>query len=213
MLSATLSKYSSVAICAVRAVAVFCAFGVATNVAAQGDAERGAVLADTCKGCHAVDTYNNVYPTYHVPRIGGQSAEYIATALTLYRDGGRDHATMTAQAASYSDQDILDIAAYLSSAVPPLAVGEAMGQAPEAATVCASCHGANGVGQINSYPYLAGQHQDYLEQALSQYQSGARKGANAMVMQAQLMTVSDQDLQAIAAFYAHQDGLQSLPMD
>jgi cytochrome c553 len=213
MLSTTLSNYSRLVLGAVRAAAVFCALGVASTAVAEGDVERGKVLADTCKGCHAVDTYNNVYPTYHVPRIGGQSAEYLSSALMLYRDGNREHSTMTAQAASYSDQDIQDIAAFLSSVVPPLTVGEAKGQAPEAATVCASCHGANGVGQINTYPYLAGQHQDYLVEALSQYRSGARKGANATVMQAQLMSMSDEDLQAIAAFYARQDGLKALPLN
>jgi len=192
---------------------VFGLLGVNVALAADGDAERGRVLADTCEGCHAVDSYNNVYPTYHVPRIGGQSAEYLVAALTLYREGERSHSTMTAQASAYSDQDIRDIAAYISSVVPPLTAVEAKGVAPEAAAVCASCHGASGIGEIVSYPYLAGQHKDYLEQALAQYKSGARKGANAMIMQAQLMTVSEEDLKAIAAYYAQHEGLQSLPID
>ena len=206
-----LSMCSRVAVSALRAVLVLCLAGPV--LALEGDIERGRVLADTCEGCHAVDSYTNVYPTYHVPRIGGQSAEYLVEALTLYRDGDRSHGTMTAQAASYSDQDIQDIAAYLASAVPPLTAGEPKGTAPEAAAVCASCHGAAGIGEIVTYPYLAGQHKDYLLQALSQYRNGERKGANATVMQAQLMTLSDQDLAAIAAFYAAQDGLQSLPRD
>ena len=88
------------------------------NAFAEGDAERGRVLADTCKGCHAVDSYTNVYPTYHVPRVAGQSEAYLAAALTLYRDGNRNHPTMTAQAASFSDQDILDVAAYLAGVGP-----------------------------------------------------------------------------------------------
>ncbi len=206
-----LSMCSRVAISVFRAFLVVGLIGPV--VAADGDVERGRVLADTCEGCHAVDSYTNVYPTYHVPRIGGQSAAYLIEALTLYRDGARAHGTMTAQAASYSDQDIRDIAAYLASVVPPLVAGEPKGTAPEAATVCASCHGAAGIGAIATYPYLAGQHKDYLLQALSQYKNGERKGANATVMQAQLMMVSEQDLQAIAAFYAAQEGLQSLPRD
>jgi len=205
--------YSRLAVSAARAIAVFVFFGLTAAQAAAGDIERGRVLADTCKGCHAVDTYNNVYPAYHVPRIGGQSEDYLVEALKLYRDGKRDHSTMTAQASSYDDQAIADIAAYISSVVPPLTPAEPKGQAPEAATVCKSCHGGNGVGQISTYPYLAGQHKDYLLQALSDYKSGARQGPNAMVMQAQLMTLSDDDLKAIAAFYAAQDGLSSLPMD
>lgn len=190
--------------------------GLSGSVAAwgqEGDAERGRILADTCKGCHGIDNYANVYPTYHVPRIGGQSAEYLVIALKAYRDGQRAHQTMQAQAASYTDEEIRDIAAYLTSVVEPLEPGEPKGQAPEAMQTCKSCHGERGVGQIPSYPYLAGQHKDYLLQSLEQYREGKRKGPNATVMQAQLQTVSEDELEAIAAFYARQDGLQSLPLD
>ncbi len=208
-----LSMCRTFATSALSVMTVIGLLGANIALAAEGDIERGRVLSDTCEGCHAVDSYNNVYPTYHVPRIGGQSPEYLAAALRLYRDGDRSHSTMTAQASAYSDQDILDIAAYISSAVPPLTAVEAKGDAPEAAAVCAACHGANGIGEIVSYPILAGQHEDYLQQALAQYKSGARKGANAMVMQAQLMMVSEEDLKAIAAYYAGHEGLQSLPIN
>lgn len=212
MLFRVLSRCSRMSITA-SVTAVVSLFFVTTVAFADADAERGRVLADTCEGCHAVESYNNVYPTYHVPRIGGQSAEYVALALTLYRDGNRSHATMTAQASSYSDQDIQDIAAYLASVIPPLTDGAAIGTAPEAALVCTSCHGETGIGQVSSYPYLAGQYQDYLEQSLLQYKSGNRKGPDAAVMQAQLMSLSDEDIKAISAFYAQQDGLQSLSAD
>lgn len=207
-----LSKYSRLATSAAQALAIVVFLG-ASVAQAEGDIERGRVLADTCKGCHAVDTYNNVYPTYHVPRIGGQSVDYLAAALKEYRAGNRDHSTMTAQAASYSDQDIADIAAYLSSVVPALEPGPAKGQAPEAAVTCKACHGENGVGQISMYPYLAGQHQDYLFKALSDYKNGKRTGANAMIMQTQVMNLSEAELKALAAFYAQQGGLSAVPMD
>ncbi len=81
----------------------------------KGDAARGRELAYTCKGCHGVRGYKNAYPSYHVPRIGGQSETYLRTALGEYRAGSRKHPTMQAQANSYSNQQIADIAAYLSS--------------------------------------------------------------------------------------------------
>ena len=83
---------------------------------AQGDAEAGKVKANTCMGCHGIPKYNNVYPTYRVPKIGGQPAEYLETALKAYRSGERPHPTMHAQAASMSDQDIADIAAFFAHA-------------------------------------------------------------------------------------------------
>lgn len=77
--------------------------------------ENGRMLTYTCQGCHGVAGYMNAYPNYHVPKIGGQSASYIANALTEYQKGTRKHPTMQAQAQSFSDQDIADIAAFLST--------------------------------------------------------------------------------------------------
>ena len=79
-----------------------------------GDAARGKPLTYTCQGCHGITGYKNAYPNYHVPRIGGQSAQYLTNALMEYRAGKRKHPTMQAQAQSFSEQDIADIAAYLS---------------------------------------------------------------------------------------------------
>lgn len=86
--------------------------------ALQGDAARGKTLTFTCQGCHGVTGYKNAYPNYHVPRIGGQSEQYLFTALSEYRKGARKHPTMQAQAQSFSEQDIADIAAYLSGLKP-----------------------------------------------------------------------------------------------
>ncbi|HRO28395.1 MAG TPA: cytochrome c [Luteimonas sp.] len=83
-----------------------------------GDAQTGRQLTYTCQGCHGIEGYKNVYPSYHVPRIGGQSAVYLTNALTEYRKGTRKHPTMQAQATSFSDQDIADIAAFLSELTP-----------------------------------------------------------------------------------------------
>ncbi|MGJ8669124.1 MAG: c-type cytochrome [Oceanococcus sp.] len=83
---------------------------------AAGDVAAGKVKADTCMGCHGIVGYTNAYPTYRVPRLGGQHAAYLESALKAYRSGDRKHVTMHAQAASMSDQDIADLAAWLSQA-------------------------------------------------------------------------------------------------
>jgi cytochrome c553 len=80
--------------------------------AAEGDAKAGATKAYTCTGCHGIPGYSNIYPTYKVPKLGGQNFEYLVAALHAYRDGARKHATMQLQASSLSEQDILDISAY-----------------------------------------------------------------------------------------------------
>jgi len=87
----------------------------ASPATSAGDAARGRQLVYTCQGCHGVEGYKNAYPNYHVPKIGGQTESYLVVALTAYSKGERKHPTMQAQAESFSDQDIADIAAYLSS--------------------------------------------------------------------------------------------------
>jgi cytochrome c553 len=87
----------------------------AEAAAPVGSAERGKSLTYTCQGCHGVTGYKNVYPTYYVPKIAGQSNEYLLAALKGYKQGTRKHPTMQAQAQSFSDQDLADIAAYLTS--------------------------------------------------------------------------------------------------
>ena len=87
----------------------------AAPAAVTGDAVRGKGLAYTCRGCHGVTGYKNAYPSYHVPKLGGQSEAYLHNAWLEYRGNKRKHPTMQAQAQSFSEQDIADIAAYLAS--------------------------------------------------------------------------------------------------
>lgn len=94
--------------------ALFSALVSAQSFAA-GNVKNGEIRGETCLGCHGVVSLTNVYPTYKVPKLGGQHPEYIVTALKSYRSGERDHPTMQAQAAGLSDQEIEDIAAYLAS--------------------------------------------------------------------------------------------------
>ena len=88
---------------------------LSASALAAGDYQAGKVKAYTCTGCHGIPGYNNVYPTYKVPKIGGQNYEYLTAALKAYRDGERHHSTMELQATSLTDEDIEDISAYFAS--------------------------------------------------------------------------------------------------
>jgi cytochrome c553 len=178
--------------------------------AAAGDAARGKTLGYTCLGCHGIETYKNVYPTFSVPKLRGQHAEYIVAALKAYRSGERSHGTMHAHAASLSDQDLEDIAAYMSGeAIAPDAAAKPVGTPPAAVATCQACHGPVGVGIVGIYPTLTGQHADYLEHALESYRNGGRKNGIMDPFAAQL---KPEDIKAIAAFYAKQKpALQTLP--
>jgi cytochrome c553 len=172
---------------------------------AQGDAARGKPLAYTCHGCHGIANYKNAAPTYSVPKLGGQQAAYMIAALKEYASGERVHPTMHAHAASNSEQDRADMATFFQGQnnKPNTQV---VGTPPASVQVCTACHGANGFGISADYPTLAGQQEDYLEQALRDYKSGKRKNA---VMGGLVSAVKEQDIPAIAAFFAKQKGLCS----
>lgn len=88
-------------------------FSIAAS--AKGDIANGKQLAYTCTGCHGIVEYKNAYPSYRVPKIGGQNEQYLVAALKGYKNRERNHPTMQAHAQSFSEQDIADIAAYLAS--------------------------------------------------------------------------------------------------
>jgi cytochrome c553 len=160
----------------------------------------------TCYGCHGIENYRNAYPDYSVPKLRHQHASYLVAALQEYRSGERPHATMHAQAASLSDQDMEDIAAYLQGPEPVKPSAAVTGKAPKQVAACAACHGENGLGVeaplTPKPPVLAGQHVDYLEQALTAYRNGRRKNV-VMNGMAQLLT-SDEDVKIAAAYFAAQ---------
>jgi len=168
---------------------------------AGGDAQRGKQLGYTCLGCHGIENYKNVYPTYNVPKLVGQHPEYLVAALKGYRSKDRSHGTMYAQASSLSDQDIEDIAAYLSGAVLPPAAPAAGTPPAKVTELCVACHGINGVGIMGAYPTLAGQHADYLERALQEYKKGDRKNP---IMATFIGQLSDADIKLVADYYATQ---------
>lgn len=169
--------------------------------APAADAARGARLGYTCYGCHGIPDYRNAYPAYHVPKIGGQHYAYLVAALGEYRAGARRHPTMKGQAASLSEQDLRDLAAYFATSSPVSSAGHAAGSAPAAAQTCVACHGTDGVGIQPDYPTLAGQHADYIEQALKAYRKGTRQNAIMNGMSAQL---KDEDIRALAEYFAGQ---------
>jgi cytochrome c553 len=170
--------------------------------AAEGNAAEGKKKFYTCLGCHGIDNYKNAYPDYDVPRLSHQTAAYIVAALQEYKSGERPHATMHAQAASLSDQDMQDIAAYLQGALPIKPSGASAGPPPAQVTTCVACHGENGTGidapLVPKPPVLAGQHADYLQQALQQYRSGRRKNA---IMGGMAQSLSKETDVKIAADY------------
>ncbi len=174
---------------------------------AEGDVEAGKQLAYTCLGCHGIEGYRNAYPSYRVPKLGGQKAAYLVIALRGYRDGTRPHTTMQAQARSLSDQEIEDVSAYLATLNnETVAAGGTEGASFAKAQACAACHGANGIAVAATWPTLAGQYEDYLVKSLNEYRNGERGDA---VMTAQAALIAEEDVAVLARYYANLEGLET----
>ena len=201
-------------LCAAMAGTAFAAaapVATATSASSAANPVRGRILAHTCSFCHGVENYTIPYPTRHVPLIGGQSALYIESALKEYAEGHRDFATMQAQGASLTQDQIRDIAAYISDLGPNPPPTNDNEKAPAFAATCAACHGARGVSTDPHYPSLAGQFEDYLLVALEEYKSGKRKNA---IMNGMASSLTLEQMKQLALYFGMQkDGpLKLMPL-
>ena len=195
-------KIVAIAATLLLAVALF-----AQPAFAEGDAKAGKALAYTCLGCHGIEGYRNAYPSYRVPKLGGQKAGYLEIALKGYRAGTRKHPTMQAQATSLTDQEIADISAYLASiGGDTVAAGGTEGASFDKAAACAACHGQNGISVNAAWPTLAGQHEDYLVNALQQYRDGTRGDP---IMSAQAALIAEEDVKKLALYFSRLEGLET----
>jgi cytochrome c553 len=198
----------SVSILAVACVTAFSAF--AQEI--KGDALAGSKKNALCVGCHGIVGYHIGFPEVHrVPKISGQGAKYISAALNAYRKGERKHPSMKTVAASLSDQDVADLAAFYEtsgSATAVLAPDEAAagtGRAMDlvARGACTSCHGPNFSKPIDpSYPKIAGQHSDYLYVALKSYKVTDKPqiGRSHPIMGAVAKQFSNADMKELANY-------------
>ena len=185
-------------------VASLCLLG-SFNLYAQKSPEE---LSSTCLGCHGVVSYNNIYPTYKVPKLGNQHKDYIISALKAYRSGERSHATMKAHAANLSDSDINKIAEYFSSfkSSKNTIASEDL-QMIDEANSCVGCHGVDGNSIVPTFPRIAGQYEDYLYQALKSYKNGERNNA---IMTGIASTLNDDQMKKLSKYFASQQGMQNI---
>ena len=196
-------------------VLAWMAAAAAPVCATAADAEAGRHKAGTCLGCHGINSYTNVYPSYHVPKLAGQYAEYIVAALQAYQSGARGHRTMQAQAHRLNERDVADVAAFFA-ALPAAPMDPAQNPTPPPAPValtqeqeqkmqvCVGCHGLDGNSPLPQNPRLAGQYRDYLRQALLDYRDGRR---NNEIMLGMIGLLDESDIEVFSTYFSKQRGL------
>nr|WP_315464803.1 c-type cytochrome [uncultured Rhodoferax sp.] len=178
----------------------------------QGDVQAGAKKNSMCIGCHGIVGYQANFPEVHkVPKISGQSGKYIAASLNAYKKGERKHPSMKGIAASLTDQDIADLAAYYEAsgvlegapALEKAAPGSEKINAMLTKGNCFSCHGESLSKPIDpTYPKIAGQHSDYLYVALKAYkvEGNANVGRSNAIMGGIAKQFSNAELKELANY-------------
>ena len=190
----------------------------AAKQAAAAPAASAAAAAPPCEACHGV--HGEGMAAAHVPRIAGQSADYLQKQLDDYAEGTRDNPIMRNFAKALSGQQRAKFAAryaamsarYIPQAKPPIAVHLARGhqlafQGDEAKRVqaCNACHGPDGVGVPHAAPYLAGQSAEFLASALKAFKDGTRKNDAGELMRSVAERLDDADIAAVTGYFASVD--------
>ncbi|MGR9012260.1 MAG: c-type cytochrome [Gammaproteobacteria bacterium] len=96
---------------------------------------------------------------------------------------------------------ILSISLALTSATSILHAEGNLNAGKQKAASCSSCHGDNGNSIVATFPKLAQQHSSYLAQQLHAFKDGSR---NDPMMSALALTLTDEDIKDISAYYATQ---------
>lgn len=197
---------------------VLALLGGHAQAAVTGNAKAAEKKVAMCIGCHGIPGYQSSFPEVHkVPMISGQSAGYIQAALLAYQKGDRRHPTMKGIAASLTEQDIADLAAYYEVSGQDQPARSSPKRRPDprvddllAKGNCVACHGEGLNKPIDpSYPKLAGQHADYLLVALKSYQLGKsdKIGRTNPIMASQVQMFTNEELKLLARH------MESLPGD
>lgn len=188
----------------------------AATLPAAGDPERGRQEIQVCIACHGPDGAGQAATQF--PRLDILEAGYMAKQLRDLKAGSRQSPIMQPFAASLSDQQIADTAAYYaaqaatvakpSGADPELlALGEKLatrGDWDRHLPACLSCHGPGNRGVGSQFPALAGQHASYIEAQLRAWRAGTRSNDPLNLMLAVAERMTDTDIKAAAAYLAAQ---------
>ena len=155
----------------------------------------------TCLACHGANGTSAI-PT--VPSLGGMPVNYLLSQLYLFRENIRKVDPMNAMAAGLSDGDLRTLGALFNKmpAPPPAPALTAAEEASGADLVekyhCNSCHMPNLSGQ-GTIPHIAGQHVEYVKQALVTYKNNTRRGYSPAMNEA-VQAVEDADIPLLARY-------------
>lgn len=167
------------------------------------------IVNTVCVACHGADG-NSMVPTY--PKLAGQGAGYLLKQLHDFKSGQRKGTVMNGFAATLSDADMRNLAAFFSEQktkpgtandADEVHQGQMMyraGNTMVGIPACAGCHGPSGSGNPVEFPRLAGQQPDYVVSELQKFRSGERANDPAGMMRGVAQRMTDQEMKAVAQY-------------
>ena len=180
------------------------------KVVTKPDLVKGeASFTAVCAACHGADG-NSGTPAN--PKLSQQHPEYLVKQLTEYKSGKRKNAIMQGMAAALSEQDMKNIAFWVTTkkAKPGfakekdlVALGEKIyrgGIADRQIPACAGCHSPSGSGIPAQYPRLSGQHAEYTAAQLTSFRDSVRQ--NSLQMNQVAAKLNDREIRALADYVA-----------
>ena len=206
-----LASLLTAAVLAAPALSSFAADAApAAAVAAKPDLVKGAAsFAAVCAACHGADG-NSVITAN--PKLAQQHPEYLIKQLQDFKSGKRASPIMSGMASTLSDDDMKNIAYWLTSEKERpgfatdkalVAIGEHIyrgGNSDRHIPACAGCHSPDGAGIPSQYPRLAGQQADYTAAQLTAFRDGVRKNSQPMAEVA--AKLNDREIKALADYIA-----------
>ena len=188
---------------------ILCGLQASTVTRADGSVEEGQAKSTPCIACHGVNG-NSSNPVW--PNLADQHKQYIVRQLQAFKSGARQDPLMTPMAMGLSDDDAEDLAAYFDDqpltgleADPSRApLGQRVyrgGDPTSGVAACIACHGPGGEGNPTAgYPSIKGQQSGYVAAQLRAYRAGTRKTDPNQMMRDVARTMSDDKIDAVAAY-------------
>lgn len=190
--------------------AALCALPLCAFSAPIGDAAKGqATASQVCAACHGADGNS---PAAVNPNLAGQHPEYLFKQLRNFKSGARANPIMMGIAASLSEDDMRNLAAYYASRPPSqlaaldadlVAQGRKLfrgGDAVKGVPACSGCHSPNGAGIPIQYPRVAGQHAQYTATQLRAFRDGQRVNDENRMMRIIASRLTDGEIAALAEY-------------
>ena len=179
----------------------------------SGDAVAGREKSQLCQGCHGEE---GISLEGVIPKLAGQYGKYISKELRNYQAGTRSHQIMNAMAATISDDDLADIAAYFASRPKMKGAGSnnelgkklfLHGDISRTMVACVNCHGVNGKGltpNTSMFPVIGGQQKDYIRGQLVNFRKSDRTNSPNGIMNKITQKLTDDEIEALADYISGQ---------